>query len=353
MSQSPIDIPMTAPNLEPHLPETHVRALITPDDAKLAYDILVPKTWGVSKEFGPVQRTLLQAEGIGFFMASGDPGAPVIAVTVTRCPFEVPLDGWLRSSLALEGWTLLQSHWFPGPAGLFFEATAVRVVDDRELVRRTSVRVDHGRIFAVNCMCARDSWDAVKETFWVAHVSFELQAPARDASMEQWRRSVASQPDFEFAHPASWSAERADSGTHDISGAHVRLIDPGGEVLLAYLLVRGARRQADVEPAMAPLVQEACGMLEKSGVTLTAAPEPQSEADDPRAAAVEGWLGGVTAPGKLGDAEIVVRLGFVVRKAVVFTLASFSPKPEDDMLVALRTQRAFEIVRSTLRTLEA
>jgi hypothetical protein len=290
---------------------------------------------------------LFHAAGLGFFTAAADPGAPVIAVTAATCPFEVPIDTWALLSVTHEGWTVVSSQWFPGPNGLFFDLTATRTIDEVEHVRRTSVRTGQGAIVAVNCMCARSYWDAAKETFWAAHVTFALLQKG-EPSLEHWLRARVEQPAFSTVHPASWESEPAEADGDSRSGLHLRLIDARGETLLAYMVVK-AERNPFPEPLPLPeLWNDARRMLEASGVAITSSPTQTTAHDDVRAAAVPGWLGGFLAEARLGSADISLRVGFVARGALVFTLAVCSPKLEDDKLVALRAQRAFEIVRAGL-----
>jgi len=349
MPDNPLDIPNKTPNVSAHLAETHVRAEIEPDDPKLTFDLLVPKTWAFSSELGPVRHMLFHPAGLGFFTAAIDPGAPVIAVTAAPCPFEVPIDTWALLSAAHEGWTVIASQWFPGPYGLFFELTATRVVDEIEHVRRTSVRPGHGAIVAVNCMCARSYWDAVKETFWAAHVTFALLQKT-EPNLEHWLRAHVEQPAFSTVYPASWDAEPAEVDGDQRSGLHLRLIDAEGKKLLAYLVVK-AERNPFAEPLPLPeLWNEARRMAEASGVAITSSPRHTSTHDDVRALAVPGWLGGYLADAHWGTTDIALRVGFVARGGLIFTLVSCSPKLQDDTLVALRAQRAFEIVRAGLET---
>jgi hypothetical protein len=350
----PIDIPHQAPNVEAHVEQTHVRFELTPNgDAGLAFDLLVPKDWAYSKSFGPVTQTLLQAQGLGFFMQSAERGSPVIGITVTRCPFEVALDVFARHLVTSEGWTVLACNWFPGPKGMFYEVTAQRIAEDKlELIRRTSVRLDHGRIFGVTCMCARAHWDAVKETFWAAHVTFALLNGTDDESSEPWKRAVAKQPDFLTVYPASWTAEQAKSKSDMRSGIHLRLIDRDGRTLLAYLLVQAERRQAGIEPSLPELVAAASGIAQKAGIQLTQDPRPIPDGEDFRAGAVDGWLAGYRCDAKLGAAEIQVRYAFVARPTVIFKFVLLSPKLEDDPLTHMRAQRTLEIARSRARTIE-
>lgn len=351
MTETPLDIPIKAPHVEASLAQTHIRAAITPTNHPLlAYDLLVPKDWAFSSEFGPVTQMLLQPEGLGFFVGGADPHAPVIAVTATPCPFEVPPDAWIREALHAEGWTTVKERWFPGSNGLFFDITGTRSVDDVELVRRTSVRVDSGRLLAVNTMCGRSYWDAVKESFWAAHATFALENPQNNPCLENWLRTSAQQPEFQVSHPASWVPERAEPSA-DSSGLHLRLTDPDETVLLGYLLVRAERVHA--EPTVAKLVAQTAAMMARSGVALIGSAHPVPIEQDPRAEAVEGWMAGFRQAGKLGDSEIDVRFDFIERPNRIFTLLGFGPKRSDDVLTSLRVQRAYEIARATVKSVES
>lgn len=71
--------------------------------------------------------------------------------------------------------------------------------------------------------------------------------------------------------------------------------------------------------------------------------------DDPRSEVVQGWLGGFAGETKLADSDAALRLGYLRLADVTFSLLALSAPVRDDTLAALRTQRAFEIARDTLR----
>lgn len=350
MPDAPIDIPFKAPTVEATAQDTHARVELTPNgNAALAFELLVPKHWAYSREFGPVTEMLFQPQGLGFFVQAVEVGAPIIGVTVTRCPFEVALDIYARESVIREGWTIVACNWFPGPQGMFYDLTAYRKVGEIELIRRTSLRIDQARIFTVNTLCTRQHWDAVKESFWAAHVTFALAKPTNDETCEQWLIASATSPDFKVAYPLSWTAEPAQSQSVDQSGIHVRLLDPKGQTLLAYVFVQAERVQSGEPPALAQRVRNTLDLITRSGVQLTSDLRPVPEPEDLRAGAVEGWLAGYRAEGQLGSAEIQIRTGFVQHGPLMFTIVVCTPQLEDDTLVHLRAVRTFEIVRGSLR----
>jgi hypothetical protein len=351
MAAPDLDIPVAAPRVLAAMEETHVNLRVTPNDNPLlAYSLAIPKTWAYSKQFGPVPSALLEPQGLGFFTASATPGAPVIAVTMTPVPFEIPLHTWARLAMADDGWTVLSARYLPGPYGLFFDLTGTRLVDDVEEVRRTTARIDGGKVFCVNTMCARVHWDDAKEIFWVAHATFELLGGTRQDKMEPWLAASAEAPGFRAAYPYSWRAEPASVPADQATSAvDIRLIDAEGKTLLAYLQVK-AERALDGQqvPSLEQLEGAALSRLAGSGVAPTGPFRRLSEEEDPRATAVEGWLGGSVGEARLGEGDVAVRLGFVRLSDVTFSLSLLSPRLEDDRLAALRAERAFEIARFTL-----
>jgi hypothetical protein len=313
------------------------------------YSLAVPKAWAYSKEFGPVPSGPFATQGIGFFAGSAQPGFPLIAVTVTPIPFEIPIDTWVRANFVAEGWQIRSAKWFPGALGLFFDIVGTRVFQDVLEVRRTSVRVDGSHIFALNCFCSLERWEAAKELFWAAHCTFKLEKGTGLTRMEPWLAAAADEePAFSLAYPRSWSVEPVASPPEGVSGLDVRLLDVKGEVLLAYLQVKAERRASGTPPPkLDARLAEAQGKLAGSGVTSTSPPRPLTEDEDPRSIAVKGWLGGFIGAGRLGDAEIVIRLGFLERAGVDVTFLVLSPTPSDDALIALRAERIFQIARAT------
>jgi hypothetical protein len=128
-----LDIPYAAPTLSDAIEKTFANLQVTPnDDAALAYRVGVPAKWAGSKKLDAVVEKPLVPRSIGVFTGSAEPGGPVIAVTLTRFPFEVPVDAWVRHSLAQQGYTLVAGRYFPGPNSLFFDATATRGSGDQE-----------------------------------------------------------------------------------------------------------------------------------------------------------------------------------------------------------------------------
>jgi hypothetical protein len=350
---STLDIPQQAPFLQATLEHSHVRMAVEPnDDAGLAYELLIPKTWAYSREFGPVPTGMLIARGIGFFAGAAEPGSPVIAVTITKVPYEIPIDVWARATFLHEGWEIVAAGWFPGANGLYFDLTGIRVVNDVSEVRRSAVRVRGTDIFTVNCLTARKHWDAVKELFWLAITSFDL-AKAGPTRMEPWLEAnvaaSADRPGFTVAHPATWLSESVTPTPEAVSALDVRLLDAEAERLLGYLQVKALRRAPQpAPPASDALKVEALASVERSGFATGAELLPLTEDDDPRSIAVEGWLGGFTADGTIAGGDVSLRLGFVVRGDVVFTFSLLSPRLANNPLNALRAIRVFEIARATL-----
>lgn len=332
------------------LEQTHVLLRITPEPTpQFAYELATPKGWAYSAALGPVSDGLLLPRSLGFVAGSADPQGPVIAVTVTPVPFELPVDTWTRLSFAAEGWTVLSAEWFPGAAGLFFDITGTRVVDHVEQVRRTSARADGGHIFSVNCFTSRAKWDQAKEIFWIAHATFKVLKGTGTARMEPWAGAETESPPFRFAYPVSWSEAPVPSPLPDVSAVDLRLLNAKEDVLLAYLQVQLVRlADGEAAPSLETLAAKGKARLAKAGYHETQPMMPLGEDQDPRQIAVEGWLGGSQGRGRLAEADVIGRLGFVHRARAVVTFMMICPVPEDDLLVALRAQRAFEIARSTL-----
>jgi hypothetical protein len=346
---SRLDVPRLAPNILPTLEVTHANVEATPNgDPRLAYNLAVPLAWAFSKDFGPATGGMFQSQGLGFFSNSTDPGAPVIAITVTALPFEVPIDAWIRQQFAAEGYAVVAAGWFPGPNGLFFELTGERVIKDVPEVRRTSVRADGNMIFSVNCLCARTNWDAAKEIFWVAHVTFELLGSPGQTRMELWVKGGADVPDFELAFPASWESESSPPSTDGVSACHLRLVDGKREKLLAYLQVKAVAGPEKTAADLEQLHEASLDSFRKAGVIAKGTDRPLTEDEDPRSIAVEGWLGGFTGKAQMRGTVVATRLGYLHRSDVTFSFALLSPLLSDDLHTALRAQRVFEIARATL-----
>jgi hypothetical protein len=348
-----LDIPYSAPNIFDHMVSDYARFEIEPThDSSLTFDILLPRAWEHSTRIGPVPGGVLQERCLCLFATTSvEAGSPLVAVTVTPVPFEIPVDAWLRVVFAQLGWHVVAGRWIPGPLGLFYDLTAVQTREGREMVRRSSARADGGRIICVNTTCRRDNWDSHKGDFWAAHATFVLPRSSGRSQMEPWLRVRATRLVFETSYPRSWSSELAESTSDDVSGIHIRLADLDQDKLYAYLLVRAKRKAETHGQSLATWLDEALILLERSGLVQTGELLRLGEDEDPRSVGIEGWRGGFIGEGRVRDAELVWRLGFVERENVLFTLASYSPKPTDDLLIALRAHRAFEIVRGGLTLL--
>lgn len=346
-----LDIPQAAPFLQATLEHSHVRAAIASGDGgAFGCDLVVPKDWGFSSNFGPVPAGPLVERGLGFFAAAAEPGSPVIAVTVTTVPFEIPIDAYARINFAHEGWEVVSAFWFPGANGLYFDITGERMDGDASEVRRSTLRVRGNDVFSVNCMCRREYWDHVKESFWVAHATFAVEKPGA-GPMEPCVERHAYNPDFTIAHPNSWISESVAEPPGGVSALDVRLLDANAQELLGYVQVKAVQRaMATQEPSFAEREERGFFNLQRSGFTPDPTTQrPLTEADDPRSIAIEGWRGGLSTRGKIAGGEVSVRLGFVTRNNLDVTFALLSPLSEDNPLVALRALRVFEIARATLR----
>jgi len=320
------------------------------DDPKLAYQLAAPANWSFSKGSGAVAAGMTP-QALGTFASSTVPGAPIIAVTVTHIPFEIPVDAWVRLSLAHDGYQLLAASYFPGPNGLFFDATAARMVGDRQEVLRTTARADGGNVFSVNTTCDRKDWDATKDIFWSAHLSFKPSQGSGSSDMEPWKYVYADSPDFQTSRPASWSGEKVKQQSKDISAVDLRLLNAAHSVVLGYVQVKAERAGAE-GPArdLAALRDDSLAKVKRSLGYVPSRPfQPLTLADDPRSEGVRGWLGGFAGEAKLADSDAAIRLGYVRRGDITFSLLAISAPVRDDTLAALRTQRAFEIARDSLR----
>jgi hypothetical protein len=350
MATPPLEIPYKAPFTLATMEPTHAHMEITPDDdADLRFELALPKSWAHSKPLAPASDAPHEPRELASFAQSAERGAPVVAVTLTTVPFEVPIDTWTRLRMEAEGWSVIGGSWFSGPNGSFYEVTGMRTVDDLQFVRRTSARVDGSKIFSVNTLCARDRWELAKQDFWTAHVTFALPGGKPETRMEAWLRGGAKAPDFATAYPMTWETDEAEFDSNTLSGLHLRLTDATQENLLAYMLIRAQRHQPDYVATLDALLVKTIATMQQSGLKLEGELQRHPSEEDPHAVAVEGWLGGFVGAGHLADGGIFVRVGFVQRDAVVVTLVLYSPKFADDTVVALRAQRAFEIARSKLQ----
>jgi hypothetical protein len=214
--------------------------------------------------------------------------------------------------------------------------------------------VDGARVFSVNTTSSRRQWDEVKETFWVAHVSFKLLNGTGSSQLEGWKQFYAERPDFRISYPSSWAAEAVKSASPKVSAGDVRLLDSAGKVLLGYVQVRAQEHSVQSkELPLAALRDDCLAKLRKSFGYVPSQPFlPLTEQDDPRGEAVDGWLGGFAGEERVrengADTDVAVRLGFIRRGGSTFSLIALSAPVRDDTLAAFRTQRAFEIARDTL-----
>jgi len=167
--------------------------------------------------------------------------------------------------------------------------------------------------------------------------------------MEPWAGAEAEAPPFRFAYPVSWSAAPVASPVPGVSAVDLRLLNAKAEVLLAYLQVQAVRLdEGEPVPSLETVTMKGKARLTKAGYHETQPLTPLGEDQDPRQVATEGWMGGAQGRGRLAQADVIGRLGFVHLGRVVVTFMMICPVPEDDLLVALRAQRAFEIARGTL-----
>jgi hypothetical protein len=347
----PPDVPFIAPAAVAAMPRTHTKMQITDDrHPGDGVSVVLPSNWGVVENAPAAHQQPFAGRVMGSIgPKGGGDNAPVVTLTVTPIPFEISIDAWGRWMYDNDGFHIVDSRYFPGPEGLFFDITGTRrdKASGRELVKRTLIRNDGKRVFTMSALCPRNAWAANKDIFWIANVTFAVLQPHPDERAETWRSASTGQPGFKIAYPASWKAELAASKSPTISGFHLRLPGDDGQTLLSYLLVRSERAPARDLPALQPA---AVAMLQKSGVTVVGELQPLTEVTDPRSISVPGWLGGSQGTAHMGTDDVNLTLGFVRRADLTFTFALCSPNPSKDPISALRAQRAFEIARDTLKT---
>lgn len=127
------------------------------------------------------------------------------------------------------------------------------------------------------------------------------------------------------------------------------MLDAAGERLLAYLQVTARRRErGEAAPNFVLYQNESQALL--TGADFVANDEPRrlTVEDDPRSEAVDGWLGSFVWNGAMKGGAVSARAGFLDRSDKTFVFTLIGPRLEDDPLIALRSQRAFEIARSSL-----
>lgn len=127
------------------------------------------------------------------------------------------------------------------------------------------------------------------------------------------------------------------------------MLDAAGERLLAYLQVTARRRErGEAAPNFVLYQNESQALL--TGADFVANDEPRrlTVEDDPRSEAVDGWLGSFVWSGAMKGGAVSARAGFLDRSDKTFVFTLIGPRLEDDPLIALRSQRAFEIARSSL-----
>ena len=351
-ASAPLDIPTTDVSaLVSNLSQTHARFQAEVQGMP-TLELLLPKAWRQAKP--SADSPMFQSAQVLF--SDVDPQRPaVVAVELSRMPYDVPIDAMLRVKLQKDGWQVVQGGFYTGPFGELYETTATRQVAKTMVVGRFSARLHRGTIVLISAVCPRTRWDELKKDLWLANAGAELLGTKPDGRSEE-RKRVASLPEgrkrgprpprFETEYPASWSAEVAASSDKDISGIHFRWVS--GETLQAYIVARAQRHGAEAKPAVAELIASAKRMLEGSGGKFKSEPQPIAAQDDPRAQSVPGWLGGFAADGQLGDSDVDIRMGFAQSDTLTFGMLMVSPTLENDTIAALRAQRAFEIIRAGL-----
>jgi hypothetical protein len=338
--------------------QTHSRFQIEPGGAKQqppTLELILPKAWQHAKP-SATSPIFPSAEGV---ISDLHPQLPVaVAVEFSPAPHDVPIDALLRHKLQREGWQLIDGRLHNGEFGEFYEATAIRTLGKSLIVNRASARLHQGTLTMISAGCPRERWDELKSDLWLAHAAAELLGTKPDGRSEA-RKRVASlaeprkrhpQPLFETEYPASWAAEIAASSDNDISGIHFRLAS--GDVLQAYIVARAERHDANAKPDVSQLIARAKRQLEGAGGKVTTEPKPVTPQDDLRAQSVAGWLGTFSSAGELGGTDIDIRMSFSQSKRLTFALVMLSPTPKNDLIAALRAQRAFEIIRAGLSSNE-
>jgi len=316
----------------------------------LAHHLMVPKGWLFSQTQGRQRAQPFEATELSVTTRDSAPNSPSITVAVRDVPFEVPVDALTTRALTEDGWTIERARWVSAGGASYFDVTAVKALGGLEWVRRTTARAAAGRVFEVNALGKRGDWDAVKEIFWAAGAQFEVQKDAGQTRMEGWRRYEGQAPAFALAYPESWQPEVVPAPATDTAAVNLRLMDPLGKVLLGYLQIQAQVPVTDDSHAFEGQLDRALEKIRRQDILPIETPRRLSEAEDPRALAVPGWLGTFVADVQTPDGgSAQLRLGFLDQPDAQFQIIGISPTLEDDPIAALRGQRAFEIARQTLQ----
>jgi hypothetical protein len=177
----------------------------------------------------------------------------------------------------------------------------------------------------------------------VATTMIRLLAPGGTDQLEQWVEASATGPDFVVAHPATWSWRpvppmAAGKSAIDIYLAH-------DNRLMGYVRVKSsAPGVATPAPAQAALAQ-ATAELREAGVTALTAWVPET---DPAILATADLQTAFVAEGKLGDANVELRIGLLDRGAQ-FAVTLIAVRRAHDVMTWMRSKRAFEIALITVR----
>lgn len=347
MGATALDIPLQPLRDLADVERSHVSFRVAHDDPGLGYELRVPRSFKYSRELGASAVGLFEAQPLGSFSPRREGGSATISVSATHLPFEIPIDTWGQLAIVRQGFHIVCAEWRPGLRGSFFDITAARDDGVHVQLRRVTLRADAGRIFMVSCACRGAEWETNKETFWLAHLSFRLLSGSGQSRMEPWSKAVGRGPVFIVAHPQSWSARSVATSSDRVSGIDVKLLDEHSEELLAYVQVRAS---SSAQPAeLARLEAAAAARLARAGVQLTGAREWLACAADPRAGAVEGWLGSSLGHGEVAGTATWVRLGWLQRSGRLLSFVALSPLLSRAPLTALRCQRAFEIARASVQ----
>lgn len=345
-----LGIPDDAPEYVANLEASAVLADFETGVPGLGHRFAVPKSWGFVEKKVLASAKPFEARVLSLSTRDPKPDAPSLAVAVREAPFEVPVDALSRHVLAGEGWEIQRARWVPGRSGLYFDVVALKDSGGEPWVRRLTARAAAGQIVEMNALARRSDWDSVKEAFWAAGATLELHQGATETRLEGWRRYSGRSPDFELAYPESWQPEAASPSAPSTSAVNLRLLSPSGTALLAYLQVSA---RAPSEGAANPTDERLAAALEalaRQNIQPKQPPRRLADAEDPRSLAVAGWLGTFVAPVQTPDGGAAqVRVGFLETSQAQFQLVGLSPTLVDDPIAALRSQRAFEIVRETLR----
>ncbi len=330
------------------LAETHNLIQATPfGEKKLAYSLLLPKNWLITKDMGVQKMEVGHPTIIGSYVEAAKPDTAQITVMFTPVPFEISLMDWARylGESYKTKLTMIREKKIGRRMGVEAGGTYKQeYAGEAEAVIRFACFVDGPGIYIISAMAPKSRYKEFARDFALAVGSLDIQTPFGNNTLENLSESTVKEPDFKLAYPASWIARPLQGRIKGKSA--LDLLQAEGEALLGYVRVKAIDPKIVGDAQDKELVDIATQEMQDANVIVSGGWHSEQ---DSSLREFTGFKAAYYADGLLQESKVELRFCILRRGGFVFVITALSKCKADDMVAWLRTRRMYEMAAGTVK----